>query len=73
VKGVCRYIALRKPRGCAFLPEVHFDLLARDGVHAATLQVVITAIEHLSRLRQLVEVSSERVLQKLLRPTPTLV
>lgn|GEM_PF-293175 len=46
--------------------------LTVDGFHPATLQFVVAAVEHFPRLRELIEISSQCILQELVGSAPAL-
>jgi hypothetical protein len=69
----CAIMSLAPPAsGRELLSEVGNHLIAGNGFHLATFQIVITATEHFARLREFGEVSGEGVLNQFLGRTPRL-
>jgi len=50
-------------RSGAPFPEVRFNLVAGNGLHPATFQVVIAAVQHFARLLNFFEVTGESIEQ----------
>src|ERR1700733_11143083 len=64
-------IGSRSPNLASFT-QASLNLFARNGLHPAALQVVVTAIQYLSRLRKLGNISGQSVLDQLLYRTSSL-
>src|SRR5271157_3157386 len=58
--------------GCTLFTQAGYNLISRDGLHPAAFQVVIAAVEYVARLHQLVEISGQCILQKLIGPASAL-